>query len=152
MNIPYPKSKGQWIFAGLLAAGVLTFLFIFTGTFRGQAVEVSVENFSLKPIFAYLDNTGRHGENTQTLKLQTTTNTETPSGVLIQPKTARSFGTAVGLGDSPTLRVLHVTESGLADISSLNDCPFDTISLRKLEIPSLHVKIKWTGEACETVH
>ncbi|MBX7134172.1 MAG: hypothetical protein K1X67_15985 [Fimbriimonadaceae bacterium] len=149
MNIPFPRTKSQWIATGILVVVVVLFLYFFTGTFRGQAVEVSVENASLKPVFVYIDNTGRHGENTPTIKLRTTTNAETPSGLLIQPGTTRSFGTAVGLGDSPTLHVLPVTGGGLVDNSGLSDCVFDTISLKKLEIPSLHVKLKWTGAACE---
>lgn len=142
MTIPFPRTKGQWIAAGVLVVVAVLFLFIFTGTFRGQAVEVSVENASQKSVFVYIDNTGRHGENTKAVRLKTTTDAETPPGLLIQPETTRSFGTAVGLFDSPTLHLFPVTESGLADHSGIIDCPFDTISWGKFEVPSLHARGK----------
>ena len=149
MIVFIPKTRNQWIAVGALAVAVLCFLYFFTDTFRGQAVEVSVENASVKPIFAYIDNTGRHGKNTATDVLPTTTSEHTPSGLLIQPGKIRSFGTAIGLGDSPTLHVLAITDEGMADTASMSDCVFDTISLKKLEIPSQHIKIKWSGTNCD---
>lgn len=148
MPLLVPKTKGQWIAAVTAAIAILFFLHFFTRTTRGEAVEVSVENASPKTVFAYIDNTGRHGSSTATQKLRTTANAETPSGLLLHPGTTRSFGTAVGLGDSPTIHVVPVNEQNIADLSGRNDCPFDTVSLRKLEIPSLHAKIKWNGSAC----
>ena len=151
MTIPFPRTKGQWIAVVVLTILAILLLYRYTNVFQGQAVELSVENASQKAIFVHVDNTGRHGQSTPTVKLKTTMKGETPAGLLIQPGTTRSFGTAVGLGDSPTLHIWPVTESGLADTLGVSDCAFDTISWKKIEIPSIHAKVKWTGSRCEPV-
>src|SRR5689334_23651879 len=113
MTISMPKTRGQWIVTIIGIVVVLLFLLLFTKVFQGQAVEVSVENASQKPVFAYIDNTGRHGDSTPTTTLATSAGGKTPAGLLIQPGTTRSFGTAVGLFDSPTLHVLAVGDSAV---------------------------------------
>ena len=148
MAIFIPKTRGQWIATVAAVLAAVLVLYFFTDVFKGHAVEVSLENASASAVFAYIDNTGRHGKSTATVKLKTKTGGETPLGLLIQPTTTRSFGMAVGIGDSPTLHVLPVDEAGAADRAGAIDCPFDTVQLKKLEVPSLHVKIRWAGR-CE---
>lgn len=145
-----PKlTRNQWIAVGALAVIAVLLTMRLTRWWDGEAIEVSVENAGPTPVFAYIDNTGRHGSSTPTEKLQTTDGKQTPNGLLLKPTQTRSFGTAVGLGDSPTLHVLPVNASSRADATLTNDCTFDTVSLKKLEMPARHIKIKWTGNACE---
>ncbi|MES0071824.1 hypothetical protein [Mesorhizobium sp. M0058] len=148
-----PKlTQRQWIGAGSLALVAIVLSFFLTNWWEGEAIEISVENAAAGTVFAYIDNTGRHGRNTLVEKLATPNGKETPTGLLLQPNQTRSFGTAVGLGDSPTLHFLPVTEDSRADTSRVNDCVFDTISPEKLRIPSRHIKVKWTGNGCETLY
>lgn len=145
-----PKlTRNQWIAVGVLAVIAVLLSMKLTRWWDGEAIEVSVENAGPTPVFAYIDNTGRHGSSTPTEKLQTTDGKQTPSGLLLKPTQTRSFGTAVGLGDSPTLHVLPIKADSRADATLTNDCAFDTVSIKKLEMPSRHIKIKWTGKACE---
>lgn len=146
----FPKlSKKQWIIVGVLLIVAIIFSVRFTRWWNGEAIEISVENAGIKPVFVYIDNTGRHGENIHIDKIKTTEGNQTPSGILLKPNQTRSFGTAVGLGDSPILHILPVTNDLLADETQTNDCVFDTISLQKLEIPNRHIRLKWTGKSCE---
>lgn len=145
-----PKlTRNQWIAVGVLVVIAVILSMKFTRWWDGEAIEVSVENAGNKPVFAYIDNTGRHGSSTSVEKLPTTDGKQTPSGLLLKPTQTRSFGTAVGLGDSPTLHVLPVNEDSRADATLTNDCAFDTVSLKKLEVPARHIKLKWTGKGCE---
>lgn len=143
-----PKTKRQWIAVIVLVLLLLAFLKVFTRVLDGEAVQVTVQNAGPAPIFAYIDNNGRHGSSTKVVTIKTTTNTEAPSGLLVNPKQILSFGHAVGLFDSPTLHVLPVNDAGLANESAKIDCPFRTVKW-KLEIPSFHVQLKWTGDGCE---
>jgi hypothetical protein len=149
MELSLPKTRNGWIALGVSAAIIAAFLYFFTPVFRGHAVEVSLENASGVPIFAHIDNTGRHGDGTTVDTLTTTNNSRTPPGLRIGSQTTKSFGMAVGLFDSPTLHVWSITEGGAADANRVNDCAFDTIVYKKLEIPSIHVRLKWTGVGCE---
>lgn len=148
MGIP-KLSKNQWIAVGVLVVIAVIISMRFTSWWKGEAIEVSVENAAIKTIFVYIDNTGRHGDNTPIDKLQTTEGNQTPSGILLKPAQTRSLGTAVGLGDSPTLHILPVTDGLRVDAAQTNDCVFDTVSFQKLEIPARHIKLKWTGKGCE---
>lgn len=144
-----PKlTRNQWVAVSIAVILGVIFSLTFTSWWEGQAIEVSVENAGTKPIFAYIDNTGRHGDSTLVENLQMTDGKRTPSGLTIRPTQTRSFGTAVGLGDSPTLHVLPITEDLRADAALTNDCVFDTLAL-KFELPARHIKIKWTGNGCE---
>ncbi len=142
-------TRNQWIAVGVLVLTAVILSMTFTRWWNGEAIEVSVENAGTKPVFVYIDNTGRHGSSTPVEKLQTTDGKQTPSGLLLKPTQTRSFGTAVGLGDSQTLHVLHVNDDSRVDATLTNDCAFDTVSLQKLEVPSRHIKLKWTGKSCE---
>lgn len=148
----FPKlTRNQWIaVAGLIVVAVI-FSMRFTNWWDGEAIEVSVENAGTKPVFAYIDNTGRHGSSTPVEKLQTIDGKQTPGGLLLKPTQTRSFGTAVGLGDSPTLHVLPVNDDSRADAALANDCAFDTLSIQKLEVPARHIKLKWNGKGCEVL-
>lgn len=143
-----PKTRGQWIAVIVIALLVLAFLKVFTRVLDGEAVQVTVQNAGPAPIFAYIDNIGRHGSSTRVVTIKTTTNTEAPSGLLVNSGQTLSFGHAVGLFDSPTLHVLPINDVGLANEPARIDCPFSTFKW-KLEIPSFHVRLKWTGNACE---
>jgi hypothetical protein len=142
-------TRNQWIALGLLVAIVILMSVKFTRWWHGEAIEISVQNASDKPIFVYIDNTGRHGISTLVDKIQTTKGDRAPDGLLLKPTQTRSFGTAVGLGDSPTLHVLPVTDDARADATLTNDCVFDTVSFKKLQIPAHHIKLIWTGKGCE---
>lgn len=145
-----PKlSKNQWIAVGVVVVVVVILSIKFTRWWDGEAIEISVENAGTKPVFVYIDNTGRHGNNTSIDKLPTTEGSQTPDGIFLKPAQTRSLGTAVGLGDSPTLHILPVTDDLHADATQTNDCVFDTVSLQKLEIPARHIKLKWNGKGCE---
>lgn len=138
----------QWTIIGVAAVIGLGLILLFTPIGKGEAVEVSVENSGPSAIFVYIDNTGRHGRSTQTQRLPTTTNSETPEGLLIQPNVSRSFGMAVGMGDTPTLHVLPITSDMRVDESKKHDCPFDTAKVGNLHAPPWHVKVKWHGNGC----
>lgn len=142
-------TRNQWIAVAAAAVIAVVLSLILTRWWHGEAIEVSVENVGPSPVFAYIDNTGRHGSSTSVEKLQTTDGKQTPSGLLLRPTQTRSFGTAVGLGDSPTLHILPVNADSRADATMTNDCVFDTLSLEKLKVPSRHIKLKWTGKDCE---
>ena len=141
-------TKNQWITFAVLGVVAVLLSMKFTRWWDGEAIEVSIENAGTTAIFAYIDNTGRHGSDTPVEKLQTTEGKQTPSGLLIKPTQTRSFGPAVGLGDSPTLHVLPVNADSRADATLTSDCAFDTLSLKKLEVPARHVKLKWTDKGC----
>jgi len=132
-----------------VGAVVIVFLYWFTKVFQGHAVEVSVQNASSGDIFAHIDNTGRHGEGTDIISLTTTDQSKTPPGLRVPAGTTRSFGFAVGFFDSPTLHVWPLSNPEVADPAKVQDCAFDTISFKKLEIPSIHVLVKWSGTGCE---
>lgn len=144
----WPKTRNQWIAAGAVAVGALVFLYFFTDFFRGHAVEVSFENASQNAVFVYIDNTGRHGDSTATERLKTTTGGETPLGLEIGPGATRSFGPAVGLGDMATLHISPINAARVVDTAHVHDCAMDTVSLKRIEVPSLHVKMKWSGPSC----
>lgn len=147
MQLP-DLTRNQWIAVAVLAVIAVLFSLIFTRWWHGEAIEVSVENGGSGTVFAYIDNTGRHGSGTAVEKLQTTAGKQTPSGLVLRPMQTRSFGMAVGLGDSPTLHVMPVNADSRADATMTNDCVFDTVAL-KLEVPSRHARLKWTGKGCE---
>jgi hypothetical protein len=149
MEFSLPKTKAGWIALSTLAILVLVFLYFFTPVFHAHAVEISFENTSAAPVFASIDNTGRHGEGTATDTLQTTVGGKTSPGLRVNPSQSRSFGFAVGLFDSPTLHVWQIREDGLAISDSVHDCPFDTVNYSKFEIPSIHKKLKWDGKNCD---
>jgi hypothetical protein len=149
MDLPLPKTRTGWIALIIGTCIVIAFLYFATNVFKGHAIEVSVENAGTKDIFAHIDNTGRHGENTDTISLKTTNGSSTPPGLRISPGTTRSFGMAVGLFDSPTLHVWSINDGGIADSTQITDCTFDTVSYQKLQIPSIHVTLKWNGSHCE---
>ena len=138
----------QWTIVGVAAAIVVGLILFFTPIGKGEAVEVSVENAGPSAVFVFIDNTGRHGRSTQTQRLPTTTNSQTPDGLLIQPNGSLSFGMAVGMGDTPTLHVLPVTSDSRADVSKRRDCPFDTAKVGNLHAPPWHVKVTWHGNGC----
>lgn len=143
-----PKTRAQWIGAGVAVLLIVLFLKLFTGVFDGRAVEVSVSNAGDRPVFAYLDNTGRHGEGAAVTTVKTASGVELPSGILVPPDSNLSLGTAVGVFDAPTLHYYRVNADGLADPNSRNDCAFDTISWQKLEIPSRHVRLTVKDKSC----
>ena len=149
MGLTPPKTRGGWIALGIAAAVVLAVLYFFTDVFKGHAVEVSVVNGGPTEIFASIDNTGRHGENTDVVTMKTVNGASTSPGVRITVGGTRSFGMAVGFFDSPTLHVWEVMQTGLIDTARGVDCAFDTIEYNKFKLPSPHVKLKWTGHACE---
>lgn len=144
-------TRNQWIAVAVLVTVAVILSMKFTRWWDGEAIEVSVENAGTKPIFAYIDNSGRHGSSTRVEMLQTIDGKQTPSGLLLRPTQTRSFGTAVGLGDAPTLHVLPVNDQSRADAALAIDCAFDTLSIQKLEMPARHVKLKWNGKACEVL-
>ena len=148
MSISLPKTPGGWISFATIAVLVLLFLYFFTPVMRGHAVEISVENDGSSDIFAAIDNTGRHGDETNVERIHTDTGDLTPPGIRINKGLLKSFGMAVGLGDSPTLHVWLVSDQGTADSNRVSDCPFDTVNWAKLQLPSIHVKLKWTGQRC----
>jgi len=139
----------QWLAIAVVVVIGLILAKLGTEWLDGKAIEVSLENASGKPVFAYIDNTGRHGSNTVVRTVPTVQGAQTPSGLLVQPAQTRSFGPAVGLFDSPTLHIVDVSEALIADSAHINDCTFDTFSLKKFEMPSRHVKLKWTDKGCE---
>lgn len=149
IEVPLPSTKKGWIILCSGGALALTLLYFVTDVFKGHAVEVSVDNVGQTEIFASIDNTGRHGENTNVVRLNTVNGGLTPSGLRIKSGVSRSFGMAVGFFDSPTVHIWEITETGLADGSQVYDCVFDTVQYHKLQIPTLHIKLKWTGHACE---
>lgn len=149
MDLKLPKTRAGWITLGVAVAVIVGFLYFFTDEFHGHAVEVSVENGDQSEIFATIDNTGRHGENTAVVTMQTTGGGVTSPGVRIEPGGSRSLGLAVGLFDSPTLHVWRVNPAGRVDASQVFDCAFDTIDYSKLKLPSVHVRLKWTGHGCK---
>ena len=147
-----PKlTRNQWIAVAVLIAVAVIFSMKCTHWWDGEAIEVSVENAGTKPVFAYIDNNGRHGRSTPVENLQTMDGKQTPSGLLLKPTQTRSFGTAMGLGDSPTLHVLPVNDDSRADAALANDCVFDTLSIQKLEVPARHIKLKWNGKDCDVL-
>jgi hypothetical protein len=149
MEVSLPKTKAGWIATGIVVALVAAFLLLFTSVPYGHAVEISLENSGSLPVFASIDNTGRHGEGTPTTTLPTTSGSTTPPGLRINAGQTRSFGFAVGLFDSPTIHLWQIKEDGSAVSDSVQDCPFDTFTFKKLEIPSIHKQIKWNGSHCE---
>jgi hypothetical protein len=149
VDISLPKTRAGWIALAVVSAVVIVFLFFFTKVFQGHAVEVSVQNASTNDIFAHIDSTGRHGEGTETTALTTSNHSTTPPGLRVPAGTTRSFGFAVGFFDSPTLHIWPISEHDVADPSKVQDCVFDTLSFKKLEIPSTHVLIKWSDTGCE---
>src|SRR2546430_1745218 len=137
MSINLPRTPAGWIALATVAVLVLLFLYFFTPVMRGHAVEISVENESPSDIFAAIDNTGRHGEGTAVITMRTEKGDLTPPGIRIGKGLSKSFGMAVGMGDSPTLHLWPVTDKGIADSSSVVDCPFDTVNWGKLQLPSI---------------
>ena len=146
----FAKIRARWIALTLAAAAILVLLY-FKGVLTGHAVEVSLSNRGNKEIFATIDSTGRHGE-VLVERMRTTGGQTTSPGLRIPPGGyPRSFGLAVGFFDSPTLHVWEVTAAGLADDAHRSDCTFDTVDyneLKQRELPSLHVRLKWTDNKC----
>lgn len=60
------------------------------GLIGGHTVAVSVENAGPNAVFAYLDNTGRHGENTEAETLEMSGNRRTMPGLIIGAGKTRS--------------------------------------------------------------
>ena len=147
MTLRLPQTPTEWALAGALSA-VALFVLYRVGVFEGHAVEIYVENATTQPIFAYLDNTGRHGAVEGITTLKTTENSQTPSGLVIPPSTTKSFGRAVGLGDSPTLHLVPIVGVDIADTKRTQDCAFDTVKL-KLAMPDRHARLKFSGNDCE---
>jgi hypothetical protein len=151
MELRVSLTRREWMVAiGVLLLALLAAYF-FTPIFRGHAVEVSLENAGPSDIFSHIDNTGRHGPGTNTVALRTTSDVLTPPGELVRSGQSRSFGMAVGLLDSPTLHIWRVVREGVVEAEPFKDCPFDTVRLAKLQMPSFHVKMIWTGRECLVV-
>jgi len=149
VELSLPKTRAGRIALAIAAVALAVFLYFFTGVWRGHAIEVTVVNGGEREIFASIDNTGRHGENTEVVRMHLSDGALTSPGIRIQPSGIRSLGLAVGLFDSPTLHVWEINPGDLVDASRVYDCAFDTFEYRKFKLPSLHVKLKWTGHGCE---
>ena len=144
-----PTTKGQWIAIIILALLLAVFLAIYTRFFQGEAVEVSIVNATIQPIFAYIDNSGRHGANVQVQPKRAKDGTMTAPGLDAPAGTTKTFGLAVGLFDMPTMHVLSVDATGIVDKSQASECVFSTFSFRKLEFPSFQARVKWTPQGCD---
>lgn len=115
----------------------------------GHTVAVSVENEGPNTVFAYLDNTGRHGDNTETVTLEMSGGRRTPPGIVIEAGKTRSFGLAVGLFDQPTLHVYTIAEGGKAvDTTSLTDCVFEAWTPSDPKLPPWQVNVRWSPSGC----
>lgn len=149
MNLPLPKTRGQWAAVIAAVAASLAFLYFFTPVFHGKAVEVTVVNGRPEPVFVYIDSTGRHGASTSTVNMKTISGGQTPPGLVVSAGVARSFGVAVGFGDQPTAHVMPVESDGATvDTARLSDCSFDTVSFTDFKFPPWHVKVKITPTGC----
>jgi hypothetical protein len=145
-----PKTPKQWVVA-VAAVLAIASVAVYTnpGLVRGHTVAVSVENGGPNAVFAYLDNTGRHGENTETETLEMSGDRRTPPGLVIEAGKTRSFGLAVGLFDQPTLHIYMIAEGGKAvDTTSLTDCVFEAWTLSDPKLPPWHVKVRWSTSGC----
>ena len=145
-----PKTPKQWAIAiaALLAVAAVV-VYTNPGLIRGRTVAVLVENGGQTAIFAYLDNTGRHGENTEVATLEMSGNRRTPPGLVIDAAKTRSFGLAVGLFDQPTLHVYALADGTKAVVATnLTDCVFEAWSLSEPKLPPWRVKIRWNGSDC----
>jgi hypothetical protein len=145
-----PKTPKQWAIAiAALLAVASVVVYTNPGLIGGRTVAVLVENGGPKAIFAYLENTGRHGENTEMGTLEISGNRRTPPGLVIEATKTRSFGLAVGLFDQPTLHIYAIAESSKAvDAASLTDCVFEAWSLSEPKLPPWRVKVRWNGSDC----
>lgn len=145
-----PKTPKQWVFAvAVVTAIAIVAVYANPGLIRGHTVAVLVENGESNAVFAYLDNTGRHGENTETETLAMSGGRQTPPGLVIEAGKTRSFGLAVGLVDQPTLHFYGIAEGGKeVDSDSLTDCVFEAWTLSDPKLPPWHVKVRWTASGC----
>lgn len=145
-----PKTPKQWVIAvGVALAIASVVVYANPSLIGGHTVAVSVENGGPSAVFAYLDNTGRHGQNTETRTLEMAGNRRTPPGLVIDAGKTRSFGLAVGLFDQPTLHVYGIAEGGKAvDTASLSDCVFEAWKLSDPKLPPWHVKVRWSASGC----
>ncbi|MCE2660457.1 MAG: hypothetical protein LW854_19805 [Rubrivivax sp.] len=145
-----PKTPKQWLVAVAVVLAIASVaLSTNPGLIRGHTVAVSVENAGPNAVFAYLDNTGRHGENTETATLEMSGDRRTPPGLVIGVGKMRSFGLAVGLFDQPTLHVYAIAEGGKAvDTASLTDCVFEAWTLSDPKLPPWQVKVRWSASGC----
>ena len=75
-----------------------------------KLVLIEVDNQSAEDIFVTIDNTGRIGKNITADTLKKPDGTNAPTGLLIKSKASRSFGEAIGVGDSPTLHAWKVLD------------------------------------------
>lgn len=145
-----PKTPKQWMVAVAIMSAIAT-VAVYTnpGLIGGRTVAVSVENGGASAVFAHLDNTGRHGENTEMRTLSMSGDLRTPPGLVIEAGKTRSFGLAVGLFDQPTLHVYTIADGGKAvDTASLTDCVFEAWTLSDSKLPPWRVKVRWSTSGC----
>lgn len=94
-----------------------------------KLVLIQVENQTSQDIFVHVDDTGRIGEKIKPDILKKPDGTDTPKGLLLKAKSAKSFGEAIGVGDSPTMHAWkvkddqHVAEN--KDFSNKKFSPLD---------------------------
>lgn len=144
------KSPPLWAAKAVFVVVIaLVAVYMSPGLIKGHTVAVSVENAGPNAVFAYIDNTGRHGENTETVTRAMAGDRRMPPGLVIEAGTTRSFGLAVGLFDQPTLHVYAIAKGGITvDTASLTDCVFEAWTLSDPKLPPWHVKVRWSASGC----
>ncbi len=89
--------------------------------FKGQAVEVEITNTTKKPIYVWVDDTGRHNDKVKTDTVNGADKKPLPPGLVVDPGATRSFGECVGIGDKPTLHVIPMADKTTAAAEGKSD-------------------------------
>jgi hypothetical protein len=89
--------------------------------FKGKAVEIEVTNNTRKPVYAWVDDTGRHGDKVKPDKVNGADGKALPPGLVVAPGATRTFGECVGVGDVPTIHFVPLTNPTTAATRGKSD-------------------------------
>jgi hypothetical protein len=89
-----------------------------------KLVLIEVENAAPYDIFVSIDNTGRLGKDITADPVSKPDGTKPPNGLVIASKAKKSFGEAIGLGDSPTMHAWKTTGGKLESNDAFSSAKF----------------------------